>query len=349
MSLITKSTYLRGPKGDIGLQGPKGDRGLTGPQGPQGPAGADANLPSTDALQEGVYNLYYTNERTDARVALGISNLIDSAPESLNTLNELAAALNNNADFGSTVITSLAGKLAIAGGTMTGALILHADPTNNLSAVTKQYSDSNLSLESAARISGDQTNTAAINTEKNRAQAAETVLTTSIANEAVARADGDATTLIVAKQYADNIDIQGEELVFTGDLTAGGGTVSSFSPVAISGNYNDLTNKPAIPTAVSQLSNDSGFISSVAWAEVENKPEFATVATSASYNDLIDKPAIPHDLAQLTDLTGVIANLRPGSYNNLTDKPDVIEVLTLKAIVAASTDFADFKARIANL
>ena len=39
MSLITKSTYLRGPKGNIGLQGPKGERGLQGVQGLPGPAG----------------------------------------------------------------------------------------------------------------------------------------------------------------------------------------------------------------------------------------------------------------------------------------------------------------------
>jgi hypothetical protein len=39
MSLITKSTYLRGPKGDIGLQGPIGERGLAGVQGPAGSKG----------------------------------------------------------------------------------------------------------------------------------------------------------------------------------------------------------------------------------------------------------------------------------------------------------------------
>jgi hypothetical protein len=141
MSLITKSTYLRGPKGDIGLQGPRGERGLTGPQGPRGPAGAAADITSTDDVLEGFANLYYTDARTDARVAIGIANLIDSAPDSLNTLNELAAALNNNADFGSTIVTSIAGKLAISGGTMTGPLILNADPSTNLEAATKQYVD----------------------------------------------------------------------------------------------------------------------------------------------------------------------------------------------------------------
>jgi hypothetical protein len=141
MSLITKSTYLRGPKGDIGLQGPKGERGLPGAQGPQGPKGEDgASIASTNNLPEGD-NLYYTNDRADARVALGIANLVDSAPSTLDTLNELAAALGNDANFSNTVVTSLAGKLAIAGGTMTGPLVLNANPTQNLGAATKQYVD----------------------------------------------------------------------------------------------------------------------------------------------------------------------------------------------------------------
>ena len=40
-----------------------------------------------------------------------ISNLIDAAPEALNTLNELAAALGDDANFATTVTNSLAGKL----------------------------------------------------------------------------------------------------------------------------------------------------------------------------------------------------------------------------------------------
>jgi hypothetical protein len=141
MSLVTKSTYLRGPKGDTGLQGPKGDRGLPGPQGPQGARGESFLPSSTDDILEGSTKLFFTNERADARVTIGINNLIDSAPNSLNTLNELATALNNDSNFGSTVINSLAGKLSIAGGTMTGALILNANPTSDLGAATKQYVD----------------------------------------------------------------------------------------------------------------------------------------------------------------------------------------------------------------
>lgn len=47
---------------------------------------------------------------TDAEVTTAINNLIDSAPSSLNTLNELAAALNNDASFATTVTNQIASK-----------------------------------------------------------------------------------------------------------------------------------------------------------------------------------------------------------------------------------------------
>jgi hypothetical protein len=43
-----------------------------------------------------------------------VSNLVASAPDTLNTLNELATALGNDASFSTTVTTSLGGKLAKA-------------------------------------------------------------------------------------------------------------------------------------------------------------------------------------------------------------------------------------------
>ena len=53
-----------------------------------------------------------------------LSSLVDSAPSTLNTLNELAAALGDDASFSTTVTNSIAAKLPLAGGTLTGALIV---------------------------------------------------------------------------------------------------------------------------------------------------------------------------------------------------------------------------------
>jgi len=49
---------------------------------------------------------------TQAYVNTAVSNLVDAAPGTLDTLNELAAALGDDANFASTVTTSLAGKAA---------------------------------------------------------------------------------------------------------------------------------------------------------------------------------------------------------------------------------------------
>ena len=85
---------------------------------------------------------------TKTYVDTSIAAVIDGAPAALDTLNELAAALNDDASFHTTVTNSLAGKLPLAGGTMTGQLSLGAnkivsvaDPTLAQDAATKTYVD----------------------------------------------------------------------------------------------------------------------------------------------------------------------------------------------------------------
>ena len=64
-----------------------------------------------------------TTAYTDAQVA----TVVDSAPGTLNTLNELAAALGDDANFSTTVTNSIAAKLPLAGGAMTGAITASSD------------------------------------------------------------------------------------------------------------------------------------------------------------------------------------------------------------------------------
>ena len=77
-----------------------------------------------------------------------VAAVIDSAPAALDTLNELAAALGDDANFSATVTTALATKLPLAGGTMTGAIAMGTskitglgDPTASQDAATKTYVD----------------------------------------------------------------------------------------------------------------------------------------------------------------------------------------------------------------
>lgn len=62
----------------------------------------------------------------------------------------------------------------------------------------------------------------------------------------------------------------------------------TFSIVATSGSYNDLLNKPSIPSA--QVNSDWNSNSGI--SQILNRPILATVATSGSYLDLSNKPTI---------------------------------------------------------
>ena len=128
----------------------------------------------TDDIEEGATNLYFTNTRardavsiadstleydagqglfsvnttviaTTSHVANAISDLVDGAPDALNTLNELAAALGDDANLSTTLTTSIGGKVSKSGDTMTGALTLSGSPTNDLHAATKGYVDTEIS------------------------------------------------------------------------------------------------------------------------------------------------------------------------------------------------------------
>jgi len=67
---------------------------------------------------------------TTGYVQTQITNLIDGAPSALDTLNELAAALGDDANFATTIASSIGAKLPLSGGTMTGNIAFGA--TSNL-------------------------------------------------------------------------------------------------------------------------------------------------------------------------------------------------------------------------
>jgi hypothetical protein len=89
-----------------------------------------------------------TDATTKLYVDTSIANLIDSSPGTLDTLNELAAALGDDPNFATTIANSVATKLPLAGGTMSGAIAMGANkitglgtPTANSDAATKSYVD----------------------------------------------------------------------------------------------------------------------------------------------------------------------------------------------------------------
>ena len=79
--------------------------------------------------------------RTSAQVDAAIATVVDSAPSALNTLNELAAALGDDADFAGSVTTSLSGKLSTSGkaadSNLLDGLDLHTGRNNEANKVVR--------------------------------------------------------------------------------------------------------------------------------------------------------------------------------------------------------------------
>ena len=79
------------------------------------PSNLDATVATTQSASDNS-----TKVATTAYVTTAIANLVDGAPSTLNTLDEIAAALNDDAALNTTLTNSIATKLPLAGGTLTG-------------------------------------------------------------------------------------------------------------------------------------------------------------------------------------------------------------------------------------
>lgn len=83
----------------------------------------DSEIPATIARDSEITSAIST-EVTNRNTAIttAISNLIDTAPDALNTLNEIAAAINDDASYAATITTALGTKAPIASPTFTGTV-----------------------------------------------------------------------------------------------------------------------------------------------------------------------------------------------------------------------------------
>lgn len=150
----------------------------------------------------------------------------------------------------------------------------------------------------------------------------------------------------------------------------------TLSNVSYSGEYNDLRNRPDIPSNITDLGIQDGSAgqvlstdgtgnftfrdveaTSVDFSVIFNKPNTLSgygitdsfsgsfsdlsdvpVLFSGNYADLTNKPTIPSDVSQLTDNTSILFN---GDYNSLTDRPtipsDISQLTDTTGLLAAAT------------
>jgi hypothetical protein len=134
------------------------------------------------------------NAYTDQKIA----DLIDSAPELLDTLNELAAAIADDPNFVTTITTAVAGvqsnlntevsRAQAAEVALQGAISSEA----GRAAAAEAAIAADLAAEAARALAAEGVLTADLATEVARAQAAEAVLTADLAAETSARQSADA-------------------------------------------------------------------------------------------------------------------------------------------------------------
>ena len=106
------------------------------------------SLDFTNELTSSSLGLYATKSYVDTAV----SNLVDSSPAALNTLNELAAALGDDANFSTTVTNTLATKAPLASPTFTGVPVA---PTATAGTNTTQLATTAFVAAATAAAAGD--------------------------------------------------------------------------------------------------------------------------------------------------------------------------------------------------
>ena len=297
-----------GPKGEAGATGPKGDTGERGPQGPvgpQGPKGDPGEVPPDVATKAYVDTLF-----------VGAKNYTDQTISTV--LNDYDNSIKDYADEQiANASTAIISKIP----TTTGELTNDSGFITSDSLATVATSGSYNDLSDKPTI----TNVSGVNDGTNW-----TSLT--IGSDTYGLGGGSSGPV----NWSDILN------------------KPTFATVATSGSYNDLSDKPTIPTKTSQLDNDSnfitnaaltgyatetwveqkGYLTSVAWGDITDKPILSTVATSGSYNDLIDKPIIPaaqvnsdwnasSGVAQILNKPTLATVATTGAYSDLTGTPTI--------------------------
>ncbi len=125
---------------------------------------------------------------------------------------------------------------------------------------------------------------------------------------------------------------------------------ASLATVATSGSYNDLTNKPVIPTVptnVSAFTNDANYLT--------EHQSLADYATKAQLNDSLAAYAKSADLSAKANTADLATVAISGSYNDLTNKPAIptvptnVSAFTNDAGYLTATDVANNAGKVNKL
>jgi hypothetical protein len=157
-----------------------------------------------------------TKIATTAYVTDKITTLIGGAPSTLNDLNELAAAINDDADYNTTLTTALGTKLPKAGGQMTGNITMSS--TETVDGRDLSVDGAKLDLIEASADVTDTTNVvAALTAGTNVSIAANGTISATDTNTTYSIQDGELSQNNFTN--ADHLKLNGIEASATADQT----------------------------------------------------------------------------------------------------------------------------------
>ena len=285
-----------------------------------------------------------------------IGNVIDSAPAALDTLNELSAALNNDANFAATITNALAAKANVADLATVATTGSYNDLTNkptiptNVSAFNNDagyITQSNVIVNQAFPTSWDTEHSMIqlirdINDDESAVVGKSYFSTVSLTDLPANLMEGELKVEILA----DEEDL-GKVILFTltssnvapyhweytsawGQLNIWRAFVSEdqLATVATSGSYNDLSNKPTIPvvpTNVSAFTNDAGYL--------DTNEE---LVISSALNDLNGRiTTVEENSYDDTALSGRVTTLET-TVNNLSIPTDTSDLTNTAGFITSS-------------
>ncbi len=208
-----------------------------------------------------------------------VASIIDTAPEALNTLNELSAALGDDPNFATTVSTEIGKKVDKE----EGKVLTTNDFTNDYKTKLDGIADNANNYVHPDTHSADIiTGLATVATSGDYKDLKNTPEAYKHPDTHPANIITGLSTVATTGSYNDLSNKPTIPAAYTHPATHSADMITGLSTVATSGNYADLTNKPTIPSAYTHPATHPASIIT----------GLATVATSGKYADLSGKPTI---------------------------------------------------------
>jgi hypothetical protein len=196
-----------------------------------------------------------------------VASLVDSAPGTLDTLNELAAALGDDPNYATTMTTALAAKLSLTGGTMTGAIAMGTNKITGLGTPT---------------ASTDAANKDYIDTMASSAGASATAAGVSAASAAVSASSANASATAANSSFVSVTGLTGSGLVRDmGDITSTDTTTTTYINIATVAAAADASASAAASSASAAATSATNAAAS-ATSAANSSSSAATSATNAA-------------------------------------------------------------------